>query len=79
MDKAQLTEIGRQLFGKRWQTKLANELGLSPQHLRKYVSGKSRISESRANHIKLLLYLDQRGLLADYRSETIFEAAKGLK
>jgi hypothetical protein len=67
MDNNELRYIGQTIFGNRWQTHLANELHISPQHMRKYVSAKETIPNSRAHHLRLLYFVFTKGLLNDFK------------
>jgi|TARA_R110000822_G_scaffold22789_12_gene71036 hypothetical protein len=67
MNNKDLRNIGTEIFGTRWQTRLAKELAISPQHLRKYVSGRISIPDSRDRHIRLLYFVFKKGLLDDFK------------
>lgn len=44
MTPEELEKIGRMLYGAKWQTKLANEIGVTSRTVRNWKSGKSKIS-----------------------------------
>jgi len=67
VNNKELKHIGVALFGNRWQTSLANELNISPQHIRKYASAREVIPSSRAHHIRLLYFVFTKGLLNDFK------------
>lgn len=55
MTPAELREKGEELFGKRWQTKLAKALPVSDRSIRHWLSGKHKISpviEARINSLQ---------------------------
>ena len=76
MDKNELIKIGRKVYGKHWQTALAKELVITPQHLRKYVSGVTPIPPSKGRHIRIIFYLHNRNLLSDFVSTELLKAVK---
>ncbi len=55
MTPAELREIGESLYGKRWQTKLAKTLPVTPRSVRYWLSGKHQIKPVIAERIKSLL------------------------
>jgi hypothetical protein len=71
MSVEELKEIGHYLFKQGWQTRFAEYLGITPQHFRRYVSGKTKISKSRENQIRMMVYLKKNGLFEDYQVNLI--------
>ena len=66
MSVEELKSIGIFLFKYGWQTSLARHLGITPQHFRRYVSGKTKISESREKQIRMMVYLKKNGLFESF-------------
>jgi hypothetical protein len=54
MTPSELRSIGEQLYGSRWQTKLARTLPVSPRSVRHWLSGKHKIREVIAHRIRSL-------------------------
>lgn len=67
MTKEELENIGKKLFDYGWQTHLAKALGITPQHFRRYVSGKTTLPESKQNHIYLMYFLYKNNLWLNFR------------
>jgi len=67
----ELKETGFYLFKQGWQTRFAEHLGITPQHFRRYVSGKTKIPKSRENQIRMMVYLKKNGLLEDYQIDLL--------
>jgi len=61
MTPEELREIGEGLYGKRWQTKLAKALPVSPRSVRYWLSGKHTIREVIARRIRGLGTEEDRG------------------
>jgi hypothetical protein len=49
---AELRQIGEQLYGPRWQTKLARVLPVNPRTVRRYLSGEVKIRPVVAERIR---------------------------
>ena len=54
MTPAELRKIGEQLYGPRWQSKLARALPVSPRTVRYWLSGKRAIRPMVAERIRSL-------------------------
>ena len=67
MSVEELKSIGVYLFKNGWQTRFAEHLGITPQHFRRYVSGKTTISQSREIQILMMLYLKKNGLFESFQ------------
>lgn len=74
--KEELQEIGLRLFKIGWQTRFAEHLGITPQHFRRYLSGRTVMPKSRENQIRLMVFLKKKGLWEDYVSETIYNTVR---
>jgi hypothetical protein len=59
MTPAELREIGIRLYGERWQTALARELGVNPRTVRRWASGDSPIMKPMARAIRQLNMLKE--------------------
>tara|TARA_R100001510_G_C7656992_1_gene217927 strand:+ start:21342 stop:21572 length:231 start_codon:yes stop_codon:yes gene_type:complete len=68
MSKEELKSIGVKLYAYGWQTHLAKALGITPQHFRRYVSGKSVIPESKQQHIYMMYFLYKNNLWYDFQA-----------
>lgn len=55
MTLAELRCLGEQLYGPRWQTPLARELGVTTRSVRYWLSGERPIREPMAKLIRLLV------------------------
>lgn len=55
MTPAELRSAGEALYGARWQTALARELPVDPSTVRRWLSGRITIPQSRAQSIRWLL------------------------
>lgn len=60
MTPAELTAAGEAVYGERWQTKLAEMLGVSTRTLRRWVSGANPIPEGIEENVKALVALAAR-------------------
>tara|TARA_R100000655_G_scaffold98671_1_gene142110 strand:- start:254 stop:481 length:228 start_codon:yes stop_codon:yes gene_type:complete len=69
MNAEELKEIGIKLFGSGWQTHFAHSLGITPQHFRRYVSGKTKIPESKEYQIRMMFLLYKKNLWFDFQAE----------
>ena len=67
MSVEELKSIGVYLFKNGWQTRFAEHLGITPQHFRRYVSGKTTISQSREIQILMMLYLKKMDCLKVFK------------
>ena len=71
MSVEELKSIGVFLFKYGWQTRFAEHLGITPQHFRRYVSGKTTISQSREIQILMMLYLKKNGLFESFQIDLL--------
>ena len=76
MGKEELEYIGKKVFGFGWQTKLARCIGISPQHFRRYISGKTILPISKQNHIFMIYFLHKNNLWLEYQTEVIYKKVK---
>lgn len=51
MDKQDITAIGNYLYGQRWQSALARDLGINSRTVRRWAAGDSKPSKSAAEAI----------------------------
>tara|TARA_R110002020_G_scaffold353089_5_gene566095 strand:+ start:2760 stop:3002 length:243 start_codon:yes stop_codon:yes gene_type:complete len=75
----ELKEIGSYLYSSGWQTRFAEQLGITPQHFRRYISGKTIIPKSRENQIRMMVFLKKKGLWGEYASDNIYNFMRNLK
>lgn len=75
----ELKEIGQYLYSSGWQTRFAEQLGITPQHFRRYISGKTIIPKSRENQIRMMVFLKKKGLWGEYASDNIYNFMRNLK
>ncbi len=54
MTSAELRTIGEKLYGKRWQTKMAEALPISTRSIRNWLQGVHKINERTARQIRAL-------------------------
>tara|TARA_Y100000114_G_scaffold150790_1_gene166685 strand:+ start:1004 stop:1231 length:228 start_codon:yes stop_codon:yes gene_type:complete len=73
MKAEELKEIGIKLFGSGWQTHFAHSLGITPQHFRRYVSGKTKIPESKEYQIRMMFLLYKKNLWLDFQAEIMIK------
>ena len=71
MSVEELKSIVVYLFKNGWQTRFAEHLGITPQHFRRYVSGKTTISQSREIQILMMLYLKKNGLFESFQIDLV--------
>jgi len=69
MNAEELKEIGIKLFGSGWQTHFAHSLGITPQHFRRYISGKTKIPESKEYQIRMMFLLYKKNLWLDFQAQ----------
>ena len=74
MTPEELEKIGRKLFGVGWQTRFAYSLGITPQHFRRYVSGKAAIPESKQYQIKMMWLLYKENLWLDFQADVLWKS-----
>ncbi len=60
MTPAELRTIGEQLYGPRWQTKLARALPVNDRTVRRWLSGERKIRPLVAERIKALANINLR-------------------
>ena len=74
MTPKELENIGKKLFGTGWQTRFAHSLGITPQHFRRYVSGKTAIPESKQYQIKMMWLLYKKNLWIDFQADVLWKS-----
>lgn len=55
MDREKFIAVSKAAFGDRWQTEMANALGVSSRSVRNWVSGKYSLPATLASDIKAIL------------------------
>tara|TARA_Y100001963_G_C6421549_1_gene282901 strand:- start:207 stop:452 length:246 start_codon:yes stop_codon:yes gene_type:complete len=79
MDVEEVKRIGTTLFKSGWQTRFAEFLGITPQHFRRYLSGKTIIPESKVRQIRMMDFLKKKGLWEEYVSKNIINNLRDLR
>ena len=73
MSPQELQMIGKKLFPSGWQTHFAHSLGITPQHFRRYVSGKTKIPESKKYQIQMMYFLYKKNFWLDFQTEILYK------
>ena len=77
--KEELEVFGLLLFKTGWQTRFAEHLGITPQHFRRYISGKTIMPKSVENHIRLMVFLKEKGLWEGYVAQNIYTLMRNFR